>query len=221
MRTTYTTAAAGGLAQGCPASYSYPCCPPQTGYRAGGYYPASGPYYYPQQAQQVVYVQEERSSGVGPGGAAALGAGAGFLGGVLLADAMRPDHYAYGGTTIIGGRLTLQNCACLAAAVQAAVAAGSCSNQGLHLVFECTAPFLPRCCSEPPLAPCVPRSSCTADNSTTVIEAGPAYGETVVVDNGGWGGDTVVVDNGGWGGGDVIASSGGWGGDAVIIDNGF
>lgn len=160
VRTTYTTAAAGGPAPGYPAASGYPYRPPPAGY-AGGYYPANGPAYYPQQPQQVVYVQEQRSTGIGAGGAAALGAGAGFLGGVLLADAMRPDYYAYGGTTII-------------------------------------------------------------DNSTTVIEAGPAYGDTVIVDNGGWGGDTVVVNNGGgWGGGDVIVDSGGWGGDTVYVDNGF
>lgn len=102
MRTTYTTAAAGGPAPGYPAASGYPYRPPPAGY-AGGYYPANGPAYYPQQPQQVVYVQEQRSTGIGAGGAAALGAGAGFLGGVLLADAMRPDYYAYGGTTIIGG----------------------------------------------------------------------------------------------------------------------
>lgn len=104
MRTTYTAAAPGCPAPGYPASSGYPYRPPPAGY-AGGYFPASGPAYYPQQPQQVVYVQEQRSNGIGTGGAAALGAGAGFLGGVLLADAMRPDYYAYGGgTTIIGGR---------------------------------------------------------------------------------------------------------------------
>ena len=30
--------------------------------------------------------------GMGPGGAMALGAGAGFLGGMLVADAMTPDY---------------------------------------------------------------------------------------------------------------------------------
>ncbi|KAL4439940.1 hypothetical protein ABPG75_002941 [Micractinium tetrahymenae] len=165
VRTTYTSVAAGDPAPGYPAAGSYPHCPPAAGYpAASGYYPASGPSYYPQQPQQVVYVQEQRSSGIGAGGAAALGAGAGFLGGVLLADAMRPDHYAYGGTTII-------------------------------------------------------------DNSTTVIEAGPAYGDTVVVDNGGFGGfgggNTVIVDNGSWGGGDVIVGNGGWGGDTVYVDDGW
>ena len=75
--------------------------------------------------------------------------------------------------------------------------------------------------STPGPAPTLPLLP-AADNSTTVIEAGPAYGDTVIVDNGGWGGDTVVVNNGGgWGGGDVIVDSGGWGGDTVYVDNGF
>jgi hypothetical protein len=39
------------------------------------------------------YQQQPGSSGMGVGGAAAMGAGAGFLGGVLLANAMTPNYY--------------------------------------------------------------------------------------------------------------------------------
>jgi hypothetical protein len=45
-------------------------------------------------------VHEDR--GMGAGGAAALGAAAGFAGGVLLAEAMTPHYGGFGGPTIVG-----------------------------------------------------------------------------------------------------------------------
>lgn len=86
-----------------PPAYGYAASPPP----AYGYVPPPAPAayqqpYYPGYGyvqQPVTVIREER--GMGAGGAAALGATAGFAGGVLLAEAMRPG-YAVGGPTIIG-----------------------------------------------------------------------------------------------------------------------
>ncbi|KAK9467134.1 hypothetical protein V1512DRAFT_247392 [Lipomyces arxii] len=89
--------------------------PPQPGY---GYPPQQG--YYPQQPmyqqpmyQQPMYqqqqqqIQQPRRSGMGVGTGAALGAGAGLLGGMLLMDAMQPDvtviNNDYGDNGDMGG----------------------------------------------------------------------------------------------------------------------
>ncbi|KAL4421112.1 hypothetical protein ABPG77_001507 [Micractinium sp. CCAP 211/92] len=70
-----------------PPVAGYPA-PPEKAWRPQGYgYPQPGTYYQPGPGP---YASRYRP-GVGPGGAAALGASAGLLGGVMLADAMTPD----------------------------------------------------------------------------------------------------------------------------------
>jgi len=91
---------------------------PMMGYNAGGYpqqqYPQQGGYGgypqqgyggYPQQGygggygQQPMYAQQQKKSGLGVGGAAALGVGGGLIGGMLLADGiedMQDNSYDQG-----------------------------------------------------------------------------------------------------------------------------
>ncbi len=69
-----------------PNKCSLPSIPPFTPYDLSSALPA-GTYYQPGPGP---YGSRYRP-GMGPGGAAALGAGAGLLGGMLLADAMTPD----------------------------------------------------------------------------------------------------------------------------------
>jgi len=90
--------------------------PPQQQYQQQGYggYPQQGGYGgypqqgyggYPQQGygggygQQGMYAQQQKKSGLGVGGAAALGVGGGLIGGMLLADGindMQEDSYEQG-----------------------------------------------------------------------------------------------------------------------------
>ncbi|KAL4439934.1 hypothetical protein ABPG75_002935 [Micractinium tetrahymenae] len=72
---------------GPPPVAGYPAAPPGTWGPPGYGYPPPGGYYAPGPSP---YAGRYRP-GMGPGGAAALGAGAGLFGGVLLADAMTPD----------------------------------------------------------------------------------------------------------------------------------
>ncbi|KAI4130703.1 MAG: hypothetical protein LQ338_001604 [Usnochroma carphineum] len=82
-----------------PQQGGYGGYPPQQGYGGGGYPPQQGYGGYPPQGGYGGggYGAPPRKSGMGAGGAAALGLGGGLLGGALLADAMGGDDGGDGG----------------------------------------------------------------------------------------------------------------------------
>ena len=120
----------------------------------------------------MTYIQT-RDSGVGTAGAAALGAGAGLLGGLLIADLATPHYggyggYGYGGPPTVIGELLARGPGCRAGEPHA-----------------CGRPVLP-----PPATPCLVRARPRAHPParppaclTTPAAFPPAENNTVIVEN--------------------------------------